>query len=208
MGTRVQIVEATSAHAFELAARMRAEDRAEVWASDHQTAIEALEISSRGSEFARTLLINGEPAAIWGVRAIEELDGVYVAWLLTADIVDRYPITFCRTAKAEIARILDRYPVICNMVDARYTKSLRWLGSLGFEVHDRQPLSFGPESLPFHLVVLRRKHADRTRESTETSRGETLESAQAQEEEGRIDCGGKGPVRLWHHAQDRLEAGP
>src|SRR3989304_5004463 len=85
-----------------LARRMRVRDCDEVLASDHQIPLEAIEVACCVSEFIRTIVIDGEIAAMFGVRAIRP--DVGIIWLLTTDTVDRKPCAFWRTMRTELLR--------------------------------------------------------------------------------------------------------
>jgi hypothetical protein len=199
----VQVKTATSADALELALHMRAQDKAEVWASDRQTPSEALRVAMQSSEVCRSLTIGGEVAAMWGVVA--SFAGARIVWLLTADVVNRHPLAFWRVFRDEVPRLLEKYPVLCNMVDARYRQAVRALASAGFTVHD--PVPYGPDDLPFHFCIIRRdQDAHRNGEGAQARGSQAREERKAEEAKGRYLERGARPLRVRHHAQDRMEA--
>lgn len=128
---------------------MRERDRDEVRASGGFSPMAALHESLRLSEFARTVFIAGEPAAMLGVAIV---GNQAVPWLLTTDAVDRYPCAFYRAAKTVLATIAQVYGELVQFVDARYPQALRFVEQLGFEVLPAIP--FGAEQRPFHPIRL------------------------------------------------------
>lgn len=114
----------------------------------------ALRESMETSKYASALLVDGVPAACFGlVPDPRPLFGRQAcAWLLTGDLVECAPVAFHRTARRWLIEARSVYPVLWNYVDARYTTSLRWLERLGFRAHPAAP--YGPYEMPFHLVTL------------------------------------------------------
>jgi len=150
----LRIVQPTSAHLLELAATMRAADRLEVDALGFSPQA-ALEASLRVSSWAAAALINGHVAALYGVAedsGSSFLAPTGVAWLLTGEAVDRWPLTFWRASKVVLRGMLERYPRLANCVDARHLSALSYLRRLGFRVLPAVP--FGVQGEPFHPVVL------------------------------------------------------
>jgi hypothetical protein len=152
-----EIVPATVSHAHALAATMRADDAAEC-AAFGLTPLDALLESLRASEVAWTLLLDGEPAAMWGAeplrRTLLSEPGAASAWALTGTAVERHRKEFARVSRAGVAALLARYPVLFADVDARYARALRWVRWLGFTVLPAVP--FGASGEPFHPIVLER----------------------------------------------------
>lgn len=158
MPAEVRIVDARDGHAFDLAPRMRLEDAAEVRASGGYTPLGALVVSLRASTEAYTLLIDGAPAAMWGVvpdaRRSTFLVPVGIAWLLTGDLVERHRVLFARLSRQVLRDLLSRWAVLHNAIDGRYEAAIRWARWLGAEVLPAVP--FGRAQLPFHPFVFRR----------------------------------------------------
>ncbi len=155
---KVQTVPACLEHAAALAPRLRAEDVAEVLASHGHGPLEALTAALAASELAGALLVDGEVAALYGVAPVREtILGPPVAgsiWLLGSDALGRHRREFLRRSRLVVAEALERYPLLFNFVDARYTAALRWAAWLGFEVLPAQP--HGVAGLPFHRIVMRK----------------------------------------------------
>lgn len=134
-----------------LASTMRAADVVELDACG-MTPLEGLLESWRRSTFSFSMFLRGKLAAMGGVWPVElDVTGV---WLLTGAPVETYPKAFVRGCRIIRAILLDRYPMLVNVVDARYERALRWAEHLGFEVLPAAP--YGPRGLPFHPIRLRR----------------------------------------------------
>ena len=147
--TEVRFEVARLQHVHLVASRMRAADKAEIWASGHHRPARCLRLSLKRSALARTAFIAGEAACMFGV-VVE--DGLAFPWLLTTDTIDRYPMSFWRASKHVIAQLRQRFPIMVQRVDERYPAALRWATRLGFKGRDTQP--FGAEQLPFRLITL------------------------------------------------------
>lgn len=98
---------------------------------------------------------DGVPAAILGVepstRATLLSPSVAGAWMLTSDVVDRFPLTFWRHRHLGLEMLHQHADILWNCVDARHHRALRFLGALGFTIAAPRPL--GPHGLPFHHVT-------------------------------------------------------
>lgn len=91
---------------------------------------------------ARTVFINDEPAAMYGIIPYEDHN---VVWAVFTRAIDRHPIQFLRESR----RLADAFPCeIVNYVDARNVKAVKWFKWLGFTVSE--PEAYGQNGLPFH----------------------------------------------------------
>jgi hypothetical protein len=159
---RYQLLPATEAHAAALAATIRPDDAAEVEATvgPGVSPLDGLLQSLRGTfaargGLARTLVVDGEVAAIWGVRPLVELQhDTGVVWMLTGKVVDRVPRLFAGLSLCEVGRLLQLYRVLLNHIDCRYIRALRWAAWTGAELHAPRP--WGAMALPFVPAVWRR----------------------------------------------------
>lgn len=110
--------------------------------------------SPKQSNWTLTFLVNGELACVMGLAPLDGMLGRRgVPWMLGTDVVDRHPGALMKTCPRYIAGMLTQYPHLLNFVDARNTKSIRWLRRLGFTIHPAQP--YGVAQLPFHLFEMR-----------------------------------------------------
>jgi hypothetical protein len=143
---------ATLSDAAEMAAHMRPEDVAEVWAEGRRTPYEALEMSlSLSGSQAWTVRHDGKILAMWGAAPIDLISGVAVVWLLTTDEVDRHPRSFMRATREAVRWLRDKYSISVNRIDARYLRAVRWARRAGFEVGEAMTL----DGYTFHPITLR-----------------------------------------------------
>lgn len=148
----VDITRSTAAHCEQLAANMRAADRAEVQAAG-LSGIRALGRAFRGGMMCRTAFVDGEIAAMWGLGGTL-LSDIGHPWLLTTAAVERVPIAFVKVAKRELAAMLDQRRTLRNWVAADYAQAIRFLQVLGFTL--AEPAPFGPKGLLFRQFEMSR----------------------------------------------------
>ncbi|HTP29244.1 MAG TPA: hypothetical protein VMK12_26725 [Anaeromyxobacteraceae bacterium] len=148
------------ADAGALAPVLRPEDVDEVRDSSNLEPEEAIALSLRASDVAFSLFLEGAIAAIFGVGPSDEPSSLAggqttgVPWLVTSRAVERHPRPFLEVCRKLLPVATERYPVLCNFVDTRHRKALRWARWMGFQVG--HPIPFGPRGKPFHPIVLRR----------------------------------------------------
>ncbi len=154
MVTEATVVPATRELAELLAPLMRAEDVAELRAGG-LTPLEGLLQSIEGSDVAQAVMVGGQVGAMFGVGPLAGVnERVGQVWFLTGRLMSKHPAAFVRLARPAIASMLELYPVLFNVIDARYAAAVRWVKWLGFEVGEPQP--FGPAGVLFVPARLRR----------------------------------------------------
>ena len=142
-------------HLAELAKDMRKEDADEIMASGGYSPLEGLRAGFWNSDFCSTGFLFGDMVAIFGIlRKGSALAGTNIAWLLTGYGVEKHPIAFFKGCKIVIEDLLQTYPTLVNMIDARHTRALSWARHLGAELGE--PVPFGMARLPFRKMTLRR----------------------------------------------------
>lgn len=151
----VEVVEPTAKHLDYLAARLRAQDQAELRASGWDDFRQALQSSAQVSRWTRVALIEGAPAAVFGCAEHGSLLApAGVPWLLGTDAVASHGRVLQREARRYIAAMLQEYPRLFNAVHAENTVSVRWLRRLGFTLHPAVPAP--PHGAPFHVFEMTR----------------------------------------------------
>ncbi len=148
----VRIVPAERGHVIAMALRLRHEDRAELEAAGF-TPTRALWRAWRISAYARTGLVDGEIAAMWGLDS-KGLSNIGKPWFLTAPACERVPMTMVRRGREEVALMLTMCPRLTGFVDSRYRRAVRFLGMIGFALG--APFPFGPMDVPFRQYEARR----------------------------------------------------
>lgn len=82
---------------------------------------------------------DAEPFAIFGVMPVSLLHGIGAPWMLGTALAAKFPRVLVREGRRYSLRMLEAYPYLVNMVDARYTSSVRWLRRIGYTVYEAEP---------------------------------------------------------------------
>ena len=173
----IEVVAALPEHIPEIAARMRAQDVAEVMASSGKSPAGALEFSLEKSSHAWTALVDGRPKVMFGVSDLNVLAGVAAPWLLGTDAVLDHRRYFLRSSVRWRGQLFERYDVLRNFVDDRNTVAKRWLRWMGFRFSDPMPVGINGEM--FRMFEMRRAdvrnkhHADDRVERHRRDRADT-----------------------------------
>src|SRR4051812_32340941 len=88
--SRIELVPARLVHVGPIATRMRESDRIEVEAFSHSPK-EALRLGLRASVDAFTVMIDGKPEGMMGLRPTNILDREGCPWMLGTDELYRHP---------------------------------------------------------------------------------------------------------------------
>lgn len=153
MKAEATIKPATRVHCVRLARQLRAEDRAELTAIGMPNPRLALEACLRASTLAFTLEVDGEIGAMVGCGpAVGAPSRIGWVWFLTGEPFKAHPRPYMRVARRVTRQLLERYPVLVNLIDARYEAAVRWAKWLGFSVGT--PVPHGPAGMPFHPARL------------------------------------------------------
>lgn len=134
-----------------IAANIRQADKDELWASHHFTPEQGILVARGMSLVSYAVSIDGCMFMAFGVAPLGYRRGVS-PWMLATDDIHRFPITFYRHTRNEVARMFEAYQYLENHVDSRNVLSIRWLKWCGFKMHPAEP--FGVEQLPFHRFSL------------------------------------------------------
>lgn len=153
----IDIQPATPVDALELSFCLRKSDLHEIEASSGRAPFEVLLDGVEHSTECWTARVDGGVMAIWGVAsALPSLLGprIGVAWMLGSDLVDAHREAFLPASRAELERLLTRWDVLINAIDARNTKALRWANRLGFQLAAPQPMGhLGLEFVRFTVTA-------------------------------------------------------
>jgi len=87
---------------------------------------------------------DGETIAVFGVCP-GDTPGVGTPWLVGTDAMDRCARELVSDARLALSVWNRFFPILRNVVDARNSKSIRWLKHLGFTVRDPKPLGLAGE---------------------------------------------------------------
>lgn len=147
---RAQFVPAEPGHVDIIAARARAADIAELWATSRTTPRQAMERGLAASVQPWVGLFDGEPVCMFGASPFSILGGMGIAWMIGSDALDRISVqkALLRYSRDVVEHLQDQFPTLLyNFVDQRNEAAIRWLRWLGFEFCD--PIPYGEDGLPF-----------------------------------------------------------
>ena len=131
-----------------LANNMRQQDMDEVYAATGSSQLAAiLRQSVTESALLVSVEYDGRLLCIGGAASQSLLSCTGIPWMLGTNELSWHSALFVRHGKRCISELLTRFERLENHVDARNTKSVRWLRSIGFTVDDPQP--YGAFGLPF-----------------------------------------------------------
>ncbi len=87
-----------------------------------------------------------------GGAACASLDAVVgVPWLLATPLLGCFAKSLTREARFELRRMLLRWTVLANVIDARQTACIQWLAALGFEMREVAALKPGLPLFRFEM---------------------------------------------------------
>lgn len=152
--TAYAIIPATPAHIPYLAENMREVDRAEIWASGHETPTHSLEAGLEHSLLCWVALADGVPFCMFGVAPLTLLGGTGIVWMLGTDGMTMHKRAFLRGSRPVVSAMKKPFHKLENWVDARNSLTIRWLRWLDFTFEDAAP--YGVEGLPFHHFWMER----------------------------------------------------
>ena len=138
----ITMLPATEDDARELAPLLRAEDRAEVLALGLDP-IDGLLQSLADAREAWTWRDDGRIICMAGVSPLSLIGSTGIPWLLGSPLVAAHRRAFLVETRRMVAHWLTVFPVLRNVVGARYAAAIRWLGWLGFTIGEPFPLAKG-----------------------------------------------------------------
>lgn len=155
---RVEITPAEVGDADVLAPRLRPEDRDELKAMDGMdtaASIRGAISASRGrvKDMAFAVWLDGQLICLFGFIPAGAMADEAHPWLVASPEVERIPSILTKQSQRYCSALLGDYPVLFNYVDARNTRSVSWLESVGFSIQPAEP--FGVGRLPFHRFEMR-----------------------------------------------------
>jgi hypothetical protein len=143
----------TAQDVADLVRDLRDADRAELVATigEDVDAVGAMQYVVEHSSHAWSIVVNGRLSMIGGLFPMSNLlcDDAAQPWMMATKTMERMPGTLMRVGLRYLQVMRGCYPRLSNHVDARNTRSIRWLKRIGFTVHDHT-VPFGPYGLPFH----------------------------------------------------------
>ncbi|MEE4378437.1 MAG: hypothetical protein V2J55_13150 [Candidatus Competibacteraceae bacterium] len=95
------------------------------------------------------------PVALFGVVPDPVNSDIGRIWLLAAETLVAHPYAFLRHSREWINKLLDRYRVLWNTIDARNDVHIRWLEWCGFRIIATLD-KHGPEQRTFYEFEITR----------------------------------------------------
>lgn len=116
---------------LELAENMRQIDIEELCVTSGMNPLIAVSLSCAMSDYRhlQAAHVDGKLACIWGVVPVGK--GVGRCWVLGTDLVDKHFRRFTIETSHQLETMLQDYPKICNTIDMRQTKTIKWLQHFG-----------------------------------------------------------------------------
>lgn len=151
---KYEITRMAAKHRKELVENIREADVDEIWAYSGRTPSDVMrEVAVVGRHTTYAGLQDDTLLCLFGVQPLSALSPVAVPWLLGTNALEEHAPVFLRMSRDWIHEQAKEYDILMNFVDARNTKSIRWLKWLGFEVYPAVPA--GPFQQPFHRFEMR-----------------------------------------------------
>ena len=150
---KTEVVIATQEHVDFLGPRLRESDIEECAAALGIPGDEGMQMSYDVSPQCWTGLGATVPVLMFGVGYNGGEWGF--PWMLASDDIKEVRGELMRQTRDYIKAMLNDYPFLLNMIDARQTKSIRWLKWCGFVIEPAEP--WGVKGLPFHRFYMRRE---------------------------------------------------
>jgi hypothetical protein len=133
-----KIIKARAEHIEHIVAHIRAWDKTEMLAYNGMEPLESINESLKNSEDCWTGVVSGIPVCMFGVA-----ESNYI-WLVGTDDVDKYNKLFLVKSKRFLNKMLKKYSRLENYVEQKNTRSVQWLGWLGFNMEKPEPM--GPNN--------------------------------------------------------------
>jgi len=141
----IQIVEATTDHAIELAPRLRHYDCITI-ATLGLTAQEALVSGVVTSRDTIAALVDGEVILMAGIGFASILSNSGHPWMAASDRIERHPRALAVMGRRWLAHAMSQYRQLTNMVLEEDEKARRLLVYLGFHILTDGPVTMGDVS--------------------------------------------------------------
>jgi len=135
LAARWQVIPARAGHINRIANRMRPHDVREVSALG-KTPKRAMRNSFAASFMSWTVLMDGQPVAMFGASAHDLMEGVGGVWFLGTDDVSKGARPFMRWGPRFVEGMLREFPRLENYVSVENAPAIRLLKALGFAIDD------------------------------------------------------------------------
>lgn len=148
----VYITESDLSHAQFLADHIREEDRLELDYAFGEEPYEAIANGINNSDECYTVMVDDNPALIFGIRSNSIVSYNGVIWMLSTDLIHDVGFRFVRNSKRVVKILMQNKKRACNYVWSGNTISITWLKWLGFNIHP--PAPYGKQGKLFHYFEM------------------------------------------------------
>lgn len=107
-----------------------------------------LDSAMQSSKECYTVELDGEVICMFGVSVFNQEKNLGCPWMLGSEKLTRVARDIIIQGRAYTSKWLESYSGLINFVDARNSKSLRFLKHIGFYIHE--PMELGVMMMPFH----------------------------------------------------------
>lgn len=135
-----------------VAAHLREADVIELLAAGFADPADEVRRGWVGSDWTRSVLVDGVPAIIYGV-APTGVDECGSPWMLATDGIRAIQRAFLLGSRGEVGRMSEGYRFLVNQVHRGNALSIRWLRWLGFTI-DPAPAGRDGQFFTFTMGVL------------------------------------------------------
>lgn len=129
-----KIVEAQFSDISKLCGSLRYDDWAEITCFGISP-FKAIKGSFKTSHFRRSVFVENEIAAMWGLSGVM-LSGSGEPWLLTSKAIEKIPVSFVKEGRKEINKMLTVCRRLEGLTSNSYSRAHRFLEVLGFTLDD------------------------------------------------------------------------
>lgn len=109
--------------------------------------LEAIRDSVANADVTEAWLVDGEVAAICGIRRVTFLSDWAWPWFACNSIARQHPVECLRKGRIWVRQNLEKYQRLSSMIGVEDKRAIRWTKALGFKLYP--PAPFGPEGALF-----------------------------------------------------------
>lgn len=121
---------------------LRPHDYDEVIAAGSPNGVHSVREAVKVSHMSSTALVDGVPAAIFGLRKVSLIGNKAIPWMLGTRLATKDRRRFLEESKHVVAEMADASAILFNYVYSKNFPSIAYLTKLGFTVDTSTPVKF------------------------------------------------------------------
>lgn len=125
-----------------IAEHLKTEDFREIVGASGVSPRKEIDFCVRYSVWSMVAVIDGKPAAVFGIRPVDPIHRVGVVFMLTTEDTLKHKILTGRETKRAMKAFLQNWNCLYNYCDEGNTLVLKWLKFLGAEIYPAEPHGF------------------------------------------------------------------